>query len=290
MKPLHVKLQGLWVGAALGELYGTERLNATAGQDLDLVPRLTLRQTERLLALAAHWIKTPTPQTQDVLQSCDRLSDVLLALLPLIFLHPGSVAGLSESLLHHLGRAGTAQRDWFASAMIVVQSVAQLQQTETLVDFIPHLLQTPALQTTAIPASLQTAQRWLADYCGASDLLEANLGNDLAIAQVLYLVLSTPEDFRLTVQRAGLLWAAQPEWVMLVAALSGFHNGIKSLPLEWRLGLRQVAWQGETAALEDGLLTLAHLCAARWAGSYTVPSPKGWSTVAIAPPGQLRPR
>jgi hypothetical protein len=124
----------------------------------------------------------------------------------------------------------------------------------------------------------------LAKLMSSSESLPEWPTSDSGIAQN---ILKTLADFQLTVQRTTMMYQ-QPEMTILSAALSGFHNGFKSLPLFWRLKLRPLQWDRENSC-EDELCSLADHCMRQWAGCYGSAQSHTLGSVAIMPAGQLRP-
>jgi hypothetical protein len=283
---LHLKLQGLWVGAALGELYAKEwfREDSQPGGAIAPTVQETLPQTYRLCLLAARWLKAAGDINAD-LWHCQRWQDSLLNALPLTFLH----STLAESPY-----PSNVLPERSSSIIAVIKTLDWLQRAEPPEYLLTYLLQTPGLQETVLAETLGGVYERLSDRQGlptpaAIDASSPPETPDDGMAKVLYLLLSTPNDFSLTVRRASLTFPCQPELQILVAALSGFHNGFASLPLDWRFHLQTLQWS-VAMPLEEGLLTLGNLCAAQWAGCYVPRPDQDWSAVAISTPGQLRPR
>jgi hypothetical protein len=284
---LHLKLQGLWVGAALGELYARGWFCEDGQSSRAIAPTVqdTLPQTYRLCLLAARWLKAKGNINAD-LWHCQRWQDSLLNTLPLTFLH----STLAESPYP----SNILPERSSSSIIAVIKTLDWLQRAEPPEYLLSYLLQMPGLQETVLAEALGGVYERLSDRQGlpTQSVIDASSPPgtpDDEIAKVLYLLLSTPNDFSLTVRRASLVFVHQPELQILVAALSGFHNGFASLPLAWRFYLQSLQWS-VAMPLEEGLLTLGNLCAAQWAGCY-IPHPnRDWSTVAISTPGQLRPR
>ncbi len=280
---LHFKLQGLWVGAALGELYAKGRLNeATSGDETGLTVQEALPRTYRLCLLAACWLKGSGDLNAD-LWHCPRWQDSLLNVLPLTFMD----AAITES-------EPPANAQAVSSILAIIQTLEWLQRAEPPKYLLSYLLQTPKLQETPLAAQLGVVYQQLSDRSGilpqpSNDNPALEASPDRALAQILYLLLSTPEDFRLTLQRSALALPHQTDLQILLAALSGFHNGFASLPTTWRWTLKTIRWS-VALPLEDGLQTFGNLCAARWAGCHTPSPDQDWSAVTISPPGQLRPR
>jgi hypothetical protein len=283
---LHLKLQGLWVGAALGELYakGWFRGGGQPAGAIAPTVREALPQTYRLCLLAARWLKAAGDINTD-LWNCQRWQDFLLNALPLTFLH----ATLAESPY-----PSNVLSERSSSIIAVIKTLDWLQRAEPPEYLLTYLLQTPGLQETVLAETLGGVYERLSDRHGLPSQTTIDESSppgtpDDGMAQVLYLLLSTPNDFSLTVRRASLAFPHQPELQILVAALSGFHNGFASLPLAWRFHLQALQWS-VAMPLEEGLLTLGNLCAAQWAGCYIPHPDRDWSAVAISSPGQLRPR
>ncbi len=286
MKLFTSQLRGLWVGAALGELYASGNL-ACSYEVEGLKVRETLPKIYGLSMLASRQMKNLIPKEQGFGLRCPRWQDVLLNALPLAFLHPAGIQGLSTLFSSWL--AEPSDRERFASALVVVQTLEWLLHQKDSKYLLPYLLQRSELQQTQTVAQLERVHGQLRDHVSLQSITQQDEGQGTpgwAIAQVLYTVLSTPNDFRLTVQRAALLLPNQPELVMLAAAFSGFHNELAALPLEWRWILKTLHWD-VALPFETGLCTLADLCAEQWAGCAVTGLPAG--TVFHAP-GQLRPR
>jgi hypothetical protein len=288
VEPLHLKLQGLWVGAALGELHAKGLLNPAQPMDeATSTVQIALPQTYRLCLLAARWLKADKGDINADVWNCKRWQDVLLNVLPLHFLN-GETA-------HSTPPSDAPQRQTVSAVTAIIQTLEWLQRAEPPQYLLSYLLQTPSLQETTLAAGLTTVYQQLGDRRGLTPLTQQSktpqnkTTPEQAIAQVLYLLLGTPEDFRLTVQRSAIAMANQPELQILLAALSGFHNGFANLPLDWRCQLKTIRWS-VAMPLEEGLCTLANLCAAQWAGCYKADPGQNWSAVAIAASGQLRPR
>jgi hypothetical protein len=286
MKLLTSNLHGLWVGAALGELYASRHLELPRKAE-NLKVRETLPKTYGLSLLASRQIKNLIPKEQAFGLRCPRWQDVLLNTVPLAFLHPAGTQGLATLLSSW--STEMSDREQFASAIAVVQTLEWLLQQKDLKHFLPDLLERSELRQTQTVVQLERVYRQLRDRVSLQSIAQQDEVQGTpgwAIAQVLYAVLSTPNDFRLTVQRAALLLPNQPELVMLTAAFSGFHNGLAALPLNWRWILKTLHWD-VAMPFETGLCTLADLCAEQWAGCAVTGLPAG--TVFHAP-GQLRPR
>ncbi len=286
MKTLTSKLYGLWVGAALGELYASGNLAYPQAVE-GLKVREILPKTYGLLMLASRQMKSLIPKEQGFGLLCPRWQDVLLNVLPSTFLHPAGTQGLTALLSVWLTEP--SDHEQFVSAIVVAQTLEWLLHQRDLKNLIPYLLERSELQQTQTVAQLETTHHQLLHRVSLQSIPQQDKAQGTpgrAIAHVLYTVLSTPNDFRLTVQRAALLLPNHPELVMLAAAFSGFRNGLTALPLDWRWLLKTLHWD-VAMPFETGLRTVADLCAEQWAGC-AVP---GISAGAVFhSPGQLRPR
>jgi hypothetical protein len=285
---LHLKLQGLWVGAALGELYakGYFRESPSVGESPITVPitvKEALPQTYRLCLLAARWLKAPADINTD-LWHCKQWQDSLLNALPLAFINSTLLDSTQPS------NAQRSNPETASGIIAILKTLDWLQRAEPPEYLLSYLLQSPGLQETSLSETLGEMYEQLRDRRGLpTQTTIYDWTSERAIAQLLYLLLSTPEDFCLTVRRSGLVFAHQPALQILLAALSGFHNGFTHLPTAWRWQLNTIQWS-VAIPLEEGLRTLGNLCAAQWAGCHSPRPDQDWSAVAISTPGQLRPR
>jgi hypothetical protein len=282
---LHLKLQGLWVGAALGELYakGYFRKAPSVGQS-PITVKEALPQTYRLCLLAARWLKASADINTD-LWHCKQWQDSLLNALPLAFINSTLLESTQPS------NAQLSNPETASGIIAILKTLDWLQRAEPPEYLLSYLLQSPGLQETPLAGTLGEMYEQLRDRRGLPpqttiNSVSASWTSDRAIAQLLYLLLSTPEDFCLTVRRSSLVFAHQPALQILLAALSGFHNGFTHLPMAWRWQINTIQWS-VAMPLEEGLRTLGNLLGA-W---LQTPRPdQDWSAVAISTPGQLRPR
>jgi hypothetical protein len=280
---LHLKLQGLWVGAALGELNAKGWFREIQPlEEKALTVQAALPQTYRLCLLAARWLKQPGDRDTDLWYS-KQWQNALLNALPLTFI---------DSMLSESPPPVNVELETASSILAVTKTLDWLQRAEPPEYLLSYLLQIPALQDTSLATNLGRVYEQLSDRQGLppqSTIDDASSPKtpDDGIAQVLYLLLSSPNDFCLTVRRSSLALGHQPELQILLAALSGFHNGFTQLPLAWRFQLQTIQWS-VAMPLENGLQTLGNLCAAQWAGAYSPHPNQDWSKVAVSASGQLR--
>ncbi|MCG9893595.1 MAG: hypothetical protein MH252_21300 [Thermosynechococcaceae cyanobacterium MS004] len=294
MQSLTDQVRGLWMGAALGELSLQTPMAAPSGKATPLAVKDTVQgtvpKTYGLMLLATRQLKHLIPETEAFGLRCARWQDVLLRTLAIAFLHPAATQGLAAQLSGWC--SDPRDRERFVSAFVVVCTLEWLQHQRPLQDLIPDLLRHPELEGTHAAFHLENVQQHLLQRASLQSVVQLQpippqeWTPSWAIALCLYAVLSTPQDFQLTVQRARQMLPQQPELVMLTAALSGFYNGLATMPLEGRWTLKTLKWK-VAVPFETGLLTLADLCAAQWAGSTGLDMP---ASAVFHAPGQLRPR
>lgn len=88
------------------------------------------------------------------------------------------------------------------------------------------------------------------------------------IALAFYCFLSTPDDFRLAVQRAARLGYQTEAICALTGALSGAHNSTFSIPVEWFLAIEAENLASGRGSTQTEILQLANHLLANWAGVY----------------------
>ena len=284
MKHFPSNLRGLWVGMALGELFAQKLILPERLASLPLAERTVrnlLPKTYGLTLLATRQLKHLVSEQEAFGLRCARWQDLLLNVVPATFLHPAGPQGLTGTLSLW---SESHQQERLTSALVLVQSLEWLQRHSASAAIIPAL-RLPELPQTQTGLNLETVHQHLIQRKSLQALkqqFEAETPEQ-SLPLLLYAVISAPYDFRLAVQRAELLFARQPEMILLTAALSGFHLGFAALPLDWRWALKSLRWD-VSMPFETGLCTLADLCAGQWAGANGIP--EGVFHAA----GQLRPR
>ncbi len=177
-----------------------------------------------------------------------------------------------------------------ATATIPALATA-LQQTQTLLQHQASLHRTIAtLTATPLTATPLTAT-----------MDEPRDPEITVLALALYCFLSTPQDLRLSLQRAARCPHA-PSVCALTGALAGANNSVLGIPLSWRLSSEAPLAGGLS---RTALATLSHRLFAVWSGAaHTDPldatagsrdAANAWSTAnawgaAIAAPNGLRPQ
>lgn len=171
----------------------------------------------------------------------------------------------------------------FTPDRLLPELIEQLQNSDRLDQDDPTALIASLKMTQTLSqagASLDTAIRKLVTFREAPSGIEM-------ISLVLYCFLTSPDNVRLTLLRAGHL-ALMPQVLCgLAGALSGAYNSVNGLPLHWH-------WKAEATAptLVWGVTsaTLKHLATrllAVWSGVYDLNSEPD-SSPAVATAGVIR--
>jgi ADP-ribosylglycohydrolase len=179
-----------------------------------------------------------------------------------------------------------ALKEQLSPAHFIPQIVADLQQN------ISSSSNSQSLHSSLI-LKLEQVQTWLQEGVSLSTVAserllskEAASGTD-AICLALYCFLSTPNDFRLALNRAALLGSSAQIVSGLTGALLGAYNCTVGVPLAWRLKSINpshiLAWGVTSATIEQ----LAAQLLSVWSGVYDLANPSG-SVPAIAAPGIIR--
>ncbi|HEY9825886.1 MAG TPA: hypothetical protein V6D19_10585, partial [Stenomitos sp.] len=220
LTPLPLKLQGLWLGAAAGELYAGGKLNPTVALTETLTVQDHLPQLDRLCSFTARLLKLAhlfqTDQLETTLLQYRTWQELLPNLLPLYFLHPLGAQGLQQALVD-VARA-SQQPELFASAIALVKFLDWLQFQGAQRQLQPALAQHPALQGTEVLAActqmfqrLDTHQTLPGQQESTPHATSSNpCPSAQVVAQILYFLLSAPAELRLAVQRAALAFPADP--------------------------------------------------------------------------------
>lgn len=278
------RFQGILAGAAIAEaMAGVSDISgkrAPASTMTSAWRSLAARSTETLIQTGT-WSHESAKRI--FLETAVSLSGIELAIatLPLtLFFHDDALKlqqTLSQTVQLWQGDA-EAEAQVFAVGYTIAQALNEQLAPARLV---PQLI--AALPTTSsLIQPLERVQQWVQQQTNlatvAAELGLAPSRDAGAIGLALYSFLTTPDDLRLSVQRAArvapertLVWA-------LTAAFSGAYNSAAGLPLEWRLAAIELNL--DSGELADRLL-------ATWAGAY------GDTTLgdqAIAAPNVIRPR
>jgi hypothetical protein len=260
MVPLQFRIQGFLLGAALGELYSTRLLDTAIISSSRAAAPNQMPYTQHLLQTIRVGLQKPdipwtlvTAQTQDW--------TLFLNAAALALLYPDSPQQLIT--------------DWNAIAppngSRAVQTAIALSYSVAVALHAPITFST--LQHQFLPFQ---PGPWL-------ETIYRSVGR-------------TPTDYRASLQ---LIQQQLPEdslALTLTGALSGSLNTVIDFPLLWLATLTELSCSvlGETSWLET-LQGLSEHCLARWGGQLRTLTGEAierhhWSTVAIAPTNQFRPR
>jgi hypothetical protein len=260
MVPLQFRIQGFLLGAALGELYGTGLLDAATILPSTATASIQLPHTQHLLQTIRVGLQKPDiPWMFMVTQPQDWALFLNAAVLALLY--PGSPQQLVA--------------DW--NAIAPPNGSKPLQTAIALSYGVAVALNTPitfpTLQQQALPFH---PAPWL--------------------ETVYRSVWRAPMDYRASLQLTQQQLPENSLALTLTGALSGSLNTITDFPLLWLATLTELPCPmlGEPSWLET-LQSLSDHCLARWSGKLQALTGETiglhhWSTVAIAPANQFRPR
>jgi hypothetical protein len=260
MMPLKFRIQGFLLGAALGELYSTGLLDAAVFPPSRSTSPTRMPHTQHLIQTIRVGLQKPdipweiiTAHTQDWILF---LNAAVLALL-----YPDSPQQLIT--------------DWNAIAppngSREVQTAIALSHSVAVALHIPIIF--PILQHQSPPFQ---PDPWL---------------------ETIYRsVCRTPTNYRASLQLIQQQLPKDSLALTLTGALSGSLNTVTDVPLLWLATLTELPCPvlSETSWLET-LNSLSEHCLARWSGKLQALTGAAierhhWSTVAIAPADQFRPR
>ncbi|MFP4103093.1 ADP-ribosylglycohydrolase family protein [Coleofasciculus sp.] len=222
-------------------------------------------------------------------------SEAAVATLPMaLFFHENQ-----EWLQQHLVQAAAIwQLETNASTgVLAIATAMALTLTETVnrATLIPQILIALGTEQTILAHQLQQVQTLIevgADLETTTTKVRrpsANLGNrgdvsDIAIALAFYCFLYTPEDFRLCVIRAVRSGYQNPMTAALTGALAGVYNGIKGIPVSWRVAALKIPVFKKRQKLTDQLLAV-------WLGVYDQNQINGrYKQAAVAAPDVIQRR
>lgn len=260
MVPLQFRIQGLLLGAALGELYSTGLLDKAPMPLSRSTAPIQLPHTQHLLQTVRVELQTPeVPWALITTPSEEGLLYLNAVVFPLLY--PGS----PQQLLS----------DW---STIAPQDCAIALQTAIALSYsVAVALHSPTTFPTLLHQSLPFQPHpWL---------------------ETLYRSLwRTPTDYKTSLQLTQRQSPTDSLALTLTGALSGGLNTVTDFPLGWLATLTEQPYLplGETS-WSEAIHSLSIQCLARWSGKLQSPpggavDPHTWSSVAIASANQFRPR
>lgn len=241
------------------------------------------------------WI-LPSGQTPSslFLPSVDVSTQVVVAMLPIaLFFHEDEIK-LRQNLLEAV-TAWQQKPEVLEGALAVAYAIA-LALTETLnvTTLIPQIITALDTQETPFVQQLQQIQRLLEQGASLDTTLtqlrrEAQSRNEplkyhhTSVALAFYCFLSTPEDFRLCVNRAYLSRYHPQTTATLTGILAGAYNSIIGIPISWRLTANRTSIGLHRLQLADRLLEV-------WSGVYDISSSVERNRLTVAAPQVIQPR
>lgn len=228
------------------------------------------------------------------LPSVDVSGGVAVAMLPIaLFFHEDEIK-LRQNLLQ-VATAWQQKPEVFEGALAVAYAIA-LALTEKLnvTTLIPQILTDLGTQETPFVQQLKQIQRLLEQGASLDTTLtqlrrETQIRNEpqqyhhTSVALAFYCFLSTPEDFRLCVNRASHTRYHSETTVALTGALAGVYNSIIGIPIRWRLAANRINVGLHRLQLADRLLEV-------WSGVYDTSTSVESQRLTVAAPRVIQPR
>ena len=234
--------------------------------------------------------KTPSSL---LLKSVTSSSEAAVATLPIaLFFHDDEVK-LRQQLLA-CSQLWQHQPEVLDGVWVVAYAIA-LALTEKLdiASLIPRTLAYLGTSRSPLVQQLERVQTLLEEGAGLEKTLtqlrqdarsrgEPLVSSYTPIALAFYCFLSTPEDFRLCVNRAAI--AYQPQiTAALTGALAGVYNSSIGIPVSWRLAASRMSSGRQRLQQAERLLET-------WAGVYDISALAQGQLLAVAAPRVIQPR
>lgn len=245
--------------------------------------------------ILSHWLESGCLDQADWREiyqkqrNSDEINDIIsngqlaVLLLPLTLFFHESPQRLEAQLRLFLN-AWEMTQDSLPELLLWGQIISLILQEKLLTP--SHLI----TQLLTIPTELKPRLEQLQDSLGQNLPLAQAIAHFkhscpqfLAMAAALYCFVSTPDDFRLSIQRVAHLEKEAREAVALTGALAGAYNSISGIPAPWRLmaqknpALQEIPQQAKT------LLAL-------WSGNYCGLTGDASVKLAVAAAGTIQPR
>ncbi|MEL6785920.1 MAG: hypothetical protein AAFO76_00635 [Cyanobacteria bacterium J06607_15] len=231
--------------------------------------------------------------------SLAQCNSTTLALLPLIIFGAGDQSFPSETIAEHnlklakflpMSLLNTDILLWCYLLTLVLNSKSKLAVDQLEINVV-RVIQNHQLQASPLGNKLTIVTQAIAQGISLSSLREKLITKNnfqaTAIALSWYCFATTPRDFNLSIQRAGL---SSPSLAGLVTALtgtlSGAYNGMARISRTWRIETEQQQSKDREDYLFQQLFE-------SWLGIYAVGgNHEAYSSKldAIAPPRQMQPR
>jgi len=288
------RFQGALLGAALGEISGSQQLE----RSLILAPQIDLEVMRTQIAVKGFeslirqgrlnlkdWVAHLPPSAK--LEALT-VSETAIITLPIALFSHENLVTLREQLTLAAStfRQGAFQDSYgeFVMGYAIAQALTEKLNPQTLIVQILNYLQDSAHPLLQQLAQVQTLLEQRASLTTAvTHLCHNSDSQEIAIALAFYCFLSTPEDFRLSITRATRTGYQPPITSALTGILSGVYNSLIGIPLAWRLAFDN---QDQTK-----ILPLASRLVAVWSGAYhPETSLQEYHQMAVAAPRVIQPR
>ena len=220
-------------GGSLGSLIGETR--ATQNQNLSVWSQIAIETTEKLIQsgqlTSADW------QQLNQINRTATSSETALATLPVILFFHESPSLLAKQLQQaaevwlHPSASPTELSVWGTAIALALRERLQPAQ------FVSQLLQSLKTVESPLVQQLEEIQGFIDHGIGLSQICQSRYS---PLLKAFYCFGFTPEDFRLSVERAAQSDEA-PLTTALTGALAGVYNSLSGIPLRWRLSDRHPA-------------------------------------------------
>lgn len=224
-----------------------------------------LRLQQVLSQIARQWRIDPTE-----IEAVWIVSQALISILK----EPMTPFNLLPKLVDQIRQHGKPQ-DFQSDLVSALEQVQTLLQSSASLRTATLQFQT-AKMTSARPVSARPA---------SASVYSTTTG---ALCLALYCFLSTPDDFRLALLRAGRTGVSPQIVCGLTGALAGAYSSIAGLPLVWRLVKTEASTMLNWGVTGDQIKQLATQLFWVWSGVYELDASSGAGIPAIAAPGVIR--
>jgi hypothetical protein len=271
--PLSFRIQGLLLGAALGELFSTGHIAREGSICCPSKESVVLPLTTDLIQALLDGFRIPALSWTTFTESSQSWQDLSLKAIVFPLLYPGSPTQLLEEIQSERPKTGQSGAE---SIQLLSYAVALALHTPR--EFSAQLssqLERPLSTVSAHPHPM---------------------ASNACIPTVLHSILQTPTDYQFSLQRSPSPISdpsLTPLILTLSGAVSGSLNGILGFPLPWltRLSAQPCPHRDEQQTWLETLQSLSNRCVARWSGKVQTPGRESdWHRVAVALAHQFRPR
>jgi hypothetical protein len=271
--PLSFRIQGLLLGAALGELFSTGSIVREGATCCPSKESVAFPLTTHIIQTLLDGFRIPAPSWTTFTTPSPSWQDLSLKAIVFPLLYPGSPAQLLEELRSEHpqpGQSGT-------------ESIQLLSYAIALALYTPNEFSAKLSSHLERPLPTVSAQ-------------PHPIASHACILIILHSILQTPTDYQFSLQRSQSQ-ISDPSLAALIltlsGAVSGSLNGILGFPLLWltRLSAQPCPHVAGQQTWLEMLQSLSDRCVARWSGNVqTHMKESDWHRVAVALAHQFRPR